>query len=96
MVCAGHLHLWSTLNKMNQESLDPHSQLKGCVLWGGVLPESRFCRPEHCSHALVTILKEVLISIDGNMEAVPGACCGPGGLDNRGGLRIGGKCNCDV
>lgn len=44
----------------------------------------------------MTILKEVLISIDGNMEAVPGACCGPGGLDNLGSLRMGGKSNCDV
>lgn len=89
MVCAGHLHLWSTLNKMNQESLDPHSQLEGIFLNAG-------CRPECCSHTPVAICKEVLISIDKNMEAVPGACCGPGGLDKQGWLRISGKYNCDV
>lgn len=68
---------------MSQESLDPHSQLEGFVLCEGFFLNTG-CRPECCSHAPVAILKEVLMSSDGNMEAVPRLAVALVGLISRG------------
>lgn len=73
----GQLRLYSTLNEVNQESLDPHSQLEEYAR-GRVLPETR--RLSCVGQTLTAILSacyQPRVGAHqhwGNVEAMPRAC----------------------